>query len=96
MNPQTDIGPEIHLLLGRVVITSAAMDAITPTDVARALEMQIRSDWRSPLRPTIGVDHVQRQAVRRLDPCKAKNGTRFWVITEAGRAETTVLLPAEY
>jgi len=34
--------------------------------------------------------------LRILSAYVAENGTRFWVITEADRSSTTVLLPDEY
>lgn len=33
---------------------------------------------------------------RILSSYKTKNGTKFWIITEADRTSTTILLPEEY
>lgn len=33
---------------------------------------------------------------RILSSYKTKNGTKFWIITEADRSSTTILLPEEY
>ncbi len=37
-----------------------------------------------------------REGFRILSAYQASNGTKFWLITEADRSVTTILLPEEY
>jgi len=39
---------------------------------------------------------MTRQGTRILSVYHAANGTKFWLITEADRSVTTVLLPEDY
>jgi hypothetical protein len=41
-------------------------------------------------------DRALIEGTRLLSAYELANGTRIWIITEADRAATTVLLPAEY
>lgn len=46
-------------------------------------------DWRSN-------DHAIRHGLRLLSAYHSKSGQKFWIITEADRSATTILLPEEY
>jgi hypothetical protein len=37
-----------------------------------------------------------REGIRVFSACELWDGTRIWIITEAGRSVTTILLPEEY
>lgn len=89
-----------HLLpvpLGQVVITPAAAAALAQPDVVAAVRRHISGDWGE-------VDDDDRRAndaalrdgTRLLSAYTSAGGTRFWVITEADRSVTTVLLPDDY
>jgi hypothetical protein len=41
-------------------------------------------------------DRVLVEGTRILSAYRASNGTKFWIITEADRSMTTVLLPEDY
>jgi hypothetical protein len=90
-----DRGPRFSL--GRVVVTPGAMAKLPSDEVVSALQRHARGDW--------GVlDSEDRQqnelALERGATLAsifcAEDGTRFYVITEADRTVTTVLLPEEY
>ena len=87
-----------HLFpLGRIVATPNALVDVPDRDIARALARHARGDWGE-------LDAPDRQENERslLDGCRllsayrASNGIRFWIITEADRSLTTVLLPEDY
>lgn len=89
-----------HLLpvpIGQVVATPAALAALTPADMVAALRRHAAGDWGE-------VDDHDRQAnddaladgTRLLSAYRTASGTEFWVITEADRSVTTVLLPDDY
>ena len=82
---------------GHIVITSNAAQHLSDADIASALRRHLRGDW-GDLNA-----HDQRENERSLlDGCRLLSayqtaaGVRFWVITEADRSVTTLLLPEDY
>jgi hypothetical protein len=92
------------LSLGQVVVTkslwctlaSTADDATTLRRIAALLEQHRRGDW-GDLDPddVASNDHAALHGGRLLSAYQC-HGTRVWVITEADRSVTTVLLPEDY
>ena len=83
--------------LGRLVSTPGALEALTREDIGKALARHHRGDWgevdRHDWREN---DASLREGSRLLSVYRGTNGTKFWVITEADRSSTCVLLPSEY
>jgi hypothetical protein len=83
--------------LGQIVITRAAMEVLPNEDVLRALSRHIRGDWGD-------VDDHDREenelsikeGFRLFSVYHAADRTKFWIITEADRSSTAVLLPEDY
>lgn len=88
---------EQQLTLGRTVITSAANDQLCRDDVLDALRRHARGDW-GDLRPEDRAENElsMREGFRVFSVYHDRNGTKFWVITEADRSATTVLMPDDY
>ncbi len=90
-----DAGPK--LTLGEVHITPGAAAQLPPDDVAEALRRHAKGDWGE-------LDHADRELneerLEKIGPIAsiymASNGIKFYVLTEADRTTTTVLLPEEY
>ena len=83
--------------LGQVVSTPGAFEALTREDMTKALGRHHRGDWGD----VDGEDWQEnelslREGFRLFSVYHAASGTRFWVITEADRSSTCVLLPDEY
>ena len=83
--------------LGKLVATPAALNALTAEDILSALSRHVRGDWGEL------DEHDKREneyalgkPLRIFSAYVAENGTKFWVITEADRSATTVLLPDDY
>jgi len=82
--------------LGQVVATPGVFDKLSIVDVGDALRRHMAGDWGD-------VCDADRQA---NDDALAHGGrlfsvyhggaVKFWIITEADRSATTVLLPDEY
>lgn len=89
-----------HLLpvpLGQIVATPAALGAVTRFDIVAALRRHAAGDWGEvDADDQAANDEALRDGTRLLSAYSAVNGTRFWVITEADRSVTTVLLPDDY
>lgn len=85
--------------LGQVVATPGALAVLTQAgeEANALLDRHARGDWGE-------VDQHDRnannQALRRRERLVSaytlKDGTKLWVITEADRSVTTLLLPEEY
>jgi len=83
--------------LGQTVITSQALRELHPVDVWTALQRHASRDWGD-----CGPADAQANEEALVTGCRLlsvyqdRAGTRFWIITEADRSATTVLLPDEY
>lgn len=83
--------------LGRVVSTRGALEALTREEIGKALARHLRGDWGEVDRHDWQENEASlRDGVRLLSVYQGANGTTFWVITEADRSSTCVLLPSEY
>jgi len=83
--------------LGRVVSTPGALEALTREDIGKALARHHRGDWGEIGRHDWQENEASlREGFRLLSVYQGTSGTTFWVITEADRSSTCVLLPSEY
>ena len=83
--------------LGRVVITANAQNQLDPEDYVTALTRHVRGDWGN----VCDEDREQnewalRHEARLLSVYTERGGQTFWIITEADRSVTTILLPEDY
>lgn len=83
--------------LGKVVGTPGALELIPIGEIQQALDRHQNGDWGDVCDED---KEVNNQALihgdRILSAYTSSNGTKFWIITEADRSVTTVLLPEEY
>ena len=84
---------------GQMVITPAALDALTRRDIDVALQRHLGGDWGE----VCDADRQENelaltQGFRLFSVYRASDGTnrKFWIITEANRSVTTILLPEDY
>jgi len=91
--------PEPRFNLGSTFATPGALQAMNRTgdDVTSFLVRHLRGDWGDL------EEHDRRENeyslthdLRLLSAYHLKDGTKVWVITEADRSATIVLLPSEY
>jgi hypothetical protein len=88
-------GPKFTL--GQLRITPAVADAVPAHEVIKALARHSAGDWGELDRDTwVENDKALSKGGRLLSAYQASNGQKFWVITEADRVTTTVLLPEDY
>ncbi len=89
-----------HLLpvpLGQTVATPAALQVLTQPEIVAALRRHAAGDWGDvDAHDRAANDDALRSGERLLSAYRSANGTAFWVITEADRSVTTVLLPEDY
>jgi len=91
--------PRPRLSLGQLVATPAAVAALAAAGVSAflLLNRHARSDWGDVCEE----DRQQNERAvttgeRVLSSYRLGNGQRVWILTEADRTVTTVLLPDEY
>jgi hypothetical protein len=83
--------------LGRLVITTNALEAIPADDICNAINRHVCGDW-GDLDPADRTENEQalQNGFHVMSAYYTSNGTKFFVLTEARRTVTTVLLPADY
>ena len=83
--------------LGRIVMTRDALASLTLKDVNTALRRHRACDW-GDVDPEDQVenDFSLTRRLRLISVYYAEDATKFWIITEADRSATTILLPEEY
>jgi hypothetical protein len=83
--------------LGQLVATPNALDHITHEDIMAALQRHVAGDWGDVCAEDKKTNDVAvAEGTRILSAYRAANGTKFWIISEADRSSTTVLLPVDY
>jgi hypothetical protein len=75
----------------------AVKSAITQDDILLGIQRHQAGDWGELSDENREAnDQALVQGTRILSAYTAVTGTRFWIITEADREATTVLLPEDY
>jgi len=82
---------------GRVVMTRNAQSTLPIPDVQAALVRHANGDWGEVCdEDRQANEDALRGGARLLSVYHDSRGTKFWIITEADRSATTVLLPEDY
>ena len=95
MNEKSTPPPKFDL--GQIVITRGAQAVLSHPEVLTALGRHVTGDWGQ-----VGSEDWQenelslREGFRLLSAYTDQNNVKFWIITEADRSSTTILLPSEY
>ena len=83
--------------LGRVILTVRAYHTVPLEDIRRAIVRHATGDWGELCEDDWAENQTALQlGYRLLSGYRSSKGIRFWIITEADRSVTTVLLPEEY
>ena len=83
--------------LGKIRITATAASTVNPEDVDRALARHAQGDWGECCRADREENDLSlREGFRLMSVYRDRDKTTFWIITEADRSGTTVLLPDDY
>ncbi|HUT79508.1 MAG TPA: hypothetical protein VM285_17560 [Polyangia bacterium] len=85
--------------LGRLVATPAAIDALAESgETARPyLRRHLRGDWGElSAHDRLENDGALGHRLRLLSAYSLQSGVKIWLITEADRSATTILLPDDY
>jgi hypothetical protein len=83
--------------LGRIRSTPNALRSLTEEDILSGIQRHMAGDWGDlPEEDRIANDRALTEGGRLLSAYHAGSGTTFWLITEADRSATTILLPEDY
>ena len=83
--------------LGQTLVTPAALDQIPDDEIQTAIGRHENGDWGNLTdEDKAENDWSVENGARILSTYKSSAGTEFWIITEADRSATTVLLPSDY
>ncbi len=85
--------------LGQIVATPGALEAMKAShqNPAEFLEWHVRGDWGELSTADIAENELSlKHGFRLLSSYTTASGQKVWVITEADRSTTTLLLPDEY
>ena len=82
---------------GRMLITASAQRTLAGPDVAAAVVRHLAGDWGDVCDEDREENELSlKEGFRLFSVYHAADGTKFWIITEADRSATTVLLPEDY
>lgn len=83
--------------LGQLVMTPGVAAATTDDERMLALKRHVTGDWGDvPREDVLQNDWALQNGARLLSSYVSSTREKFWVITEADRSVTTLLLPEEY
>ena len=87
----------ITVPLGMLVATPNALANVSSDEIQLALQRHVIGDWGElEADDKKANDEALQSGERLLSSYKSATGTKFWIITEADRSVTTVLLPEDY
>ena len=84
--------------LGQVVVTPGVIEKISEDEQLVALNRHATGDWGEILSEgdKLANEEAIRFNLRIFSVYRSSQGVLFWIITEADRSATTLLLPEEY
>lgn len=83
-------------VLGQIVITSNALKSLTQVEIEEALKRHAAGDWGEVCEDDHQQNDLSLEHGCRLFSAYGTAAHRFWIITEADRSATTILMPEDY
>ena len=96
--PMTTLSPRLFES-GQTVATPGALEALAKANehLGDFLSRHLRGDWGDLCEEDKQTNQeALEQGLRILSAYRTSTGSRLWIITEADRSVTTILLPEEY
>jgi hypothetical protein len=88
--------PDNKFALGQIVITSIALARLAPHAIDEGLIRHASGDWGDLDHDDIWLNEDALKHGDRLLSVYGQGEDLFWIITEADRSVTTILLPEDY
>lgn len=92
----TIIGLDQKFPLGQIHSTPGTAAILTAPDTANIITRHAQGDWGEVPPDDAELNELALRDGSRLMSAYTVNGVKLWVITEADRSATTILLPEEY
>lgn len=88
---------QVDFPLGRLAVTPGASQKVPDWELFSALARHSHGDWGDLDQEDWEQNDLSlHEGLRLLSVYRTQSGDPFWIITEADRSATTVLLPEEY
>lgn len=87
---------DVRVPLGQIVITANASLRLSTEEVLAGLHRHACGDWGNLCPEDAMANELALHGQGRLFSSYGSGRHRFWIITEADRSVTTVLLPEDY
>lgn len=88
--------PSIRFPLGQIVATANALATLDPLVIVEGLQRHAQGDWGNVCPEDAELNAEALQHGDRLLSAYGTGPHKFWIITEADRSVTTILLPEDY
>jgi len=89
--------PVAKLRLGRILTTPNALSQLTQDEILHGIARHQAGDWGDvSFEDRSANDQALQNGTRLLSVYHTARRVTFWIITEADRSATTVLLPEDY
>ena len=89
--------PIAKFRLGRIVTTPPALASLTRDDITAGIVRHMAGDWGDVGEADRAEnERALKEGLRLFSVYHTENGVKFWIITEADRSITTVLMPEDY
>jgi len=85
--------------IGKLYMTPGGLEALedAKADIQRLLMRHVSGDWSEMVEEDQRANHeAVLEGGRVFSSFRLANGVKVWIITEADRSYTTILLPEEY
>jgi hypothetical protein len=91
------LASQLKFPLGQIVITPNALGKLASDEILKALDRHVQGDWGDLDKDDkLENDIALEKGFRLLSAYTGNDGIKFWIITEADRSSTCVLLPEDY
>ncbi len=88
---------KVKFPFGQIVATPNALHHIPNDEILVALTRHLQGDWGTLEDEDRNAnDQALKRGGRLVSAYRSTQGVKFWIITEADRSVTTVLLPEDY
>ncbi|WP_244865305.1 SH3 domain-containing protein [Xylanibacillus composti] len=95
--PQRRKMPIAKFELGQIVVTPGVLGKVNEVDQMKALNRHAQCDWGTiSCNDVLSNENALKTGERLFSAYTSESGIKFWIITEADRSATTLLLPEEY
>ena len=90
------IATPTRIPLGQIVATSNALSILTPEEISQGLARHAKGDWGDVSQESVEQNNESLHDGSRVMSVYGEGRKRFWIITEANRSVTTILMPEDY